>query len=264
MVNALTIDLEPWMAFYDDVPLEITLDNGHLVKATWSLLDILDESDVRATFFVLGIIYEWFPDLVEDIRSRGHEISFHGYLHNDAKRDLLRGEIKKSRVFIRRYGIRGFRAPKMRIFQDDLEILRSAGFLYDSSTYGSFSPKISISGIKEIPVSTYPVNNTCAFPRTLRDAIRSFELPFGSGLFVGLLNSRILDKLIRSVNKEGKPVIMFIHPWQLTGVPFLSISGLVDVLKIPYLVKISKKKMRYLLRNHTFSTIQSLLEETNQ
>jgi peptidoglycan/xylan/chitin deacetylase (PgdA/CDA1 family) len=45
------------------------------------ILDLLDEHDVQATFFVPGWIAERNEGLVRDIVRRGHEVAHHGYLH---------------------------------------------------------------------------------------------------------------------------------------------------------------------------------------
>ncbi len=262
MINAFTVDLEPWMAFYDDVPQKMSLDRGELVKGTLWLLDTLDENDILTTFFIQGIVYEWFPDLIDEISSRNHEIAFHGYSHHGVTGDLLRSEIEKSRFLIEKYAVKGFRAPRMRVSQRDLELLSSIGFLYDSSTYGSFNRQTSVSGLKEVPVSSYPISFEQTFPRTFKDCLRNLEIPFGSGLFVGLLSSRILSSLIKKVNDKNRPVVMFIHPWQLTGIPKMHFRKLItDVFKLPYLLKISQKRIRKLLKSHTFSTIRMLLDE---
>ncbi len=262
MINAFTVDLEPWMAFYEDVPQKMSLDRGELVKGTMRLLDTFDENDILTTFFVQGIVYEWFPDLIDEISSRNHEIAFHGYSHNGVTGDLLRSEIEKSKFLIEKYSVKGFRAPRMRIFQHDLELLSSTGFLYDSSIYGSFNRQTSISGLKEVPVSSYPVSIEQTFPRTFKDSLRNSEIPFGSGLFLGLLSSKILSSLIKKVNDKNRPVIMCIHPWQLTGIPKTYFRRLIaDVFKLPYLLKVSQKRISELLKSHTFSTIRMLLDE---
>ncbi len=52
-------------------------------EEVYSMLDILDEYDARATFFIGGA---WADDNVEclkEIVSRGHEVGSHGYFHKD-------------------------------------------------------------------------------------------------------------------------------------------------------------------------------------
>ncbi len=56
-----------------------------------NMLDILDENDAKATFFVGGTWASQNVDVLKEIYSRGHEIANHGYYHKDHKQiDLSR------------------------------------------------------------------------------------------------------------------------------------------------------------------------------
>lgn len=45
------------------------------------MLEVLEEKDVKATFFVTGRFAEKYPDIVQTIAENGHEIGNHGYGH---------------------------------------------------------------------------------------------------------------------------------------------------------------------------------------
>ncbi|MCK4260798.1 MAG: polysaccharide deacetylase family protein [Halanaerobiales bacterium] len=47
------------------------------------MLEILQQKNVKATFFITGKWVEKFPDLVRRIHKSGHEIGLHGYSHVD-------------------------------------------------------------------------------------------------------------------------------------------------------------------------------------
>lgn len=49
------------------------------------MLNILDEADAKATFFVGGTWASQNVDILKEIYSRGHEIANHGYYHKDHK-----------------------------------------------------------------------------------------------------------------------------------------------------------------------------------
>jgi 2-C-methyl-D-erythritol 4-phosphate cytidylyltransferase/2-C-methyl-D-erythritol 2,4-cyclodiphosphate synthase len=55
--------------------------------AIWRILRILDEEAVKATFLTCGAIAERYPDAVNAIVAKGHEIAGHGY-HHEVARDL--------------------------------------------------------------------------------------------------------------------------------------------------------------------------------
>lgn len=47
------------------------------------LLDVLDRRQVKTTFFVLGSWADTYPDWVQEMARRGHEMATHGYTHRD-------------------------------------------------------------------------------------------------------------------------------------------------------------------------------------
>lgn len=50
-------------------------------RVTDRLLALLEDLDVRGTFFVVGQLAERSPDLVRRVASAGHEIALHGFKH---------------------------------------------------------------------------------------------------------------------------------------------------------------------------------------
>src|SRR5712675_2943652 len=61
--------------------LALTYDDGPNDPDTPLLLDVLDNHQVKATFFLIGKYVERRPDLVRSIKERGHEIGNHTYSH---------------------------------------------------------------------------------------------------------------------------------------------------------------------------------------
>src|SRR5438309_440201 len=59
----------------------ITFDDGPDPRWTPKILDILKAANVKATFFVVGVNAERYPDLVRRIVNEGHEIGNHTYYH---------------------------------------------------------------------------------------------------------------------------------------------------------------------------------------
>ncbi len=65
--------------------LALSFDDGP-TPDTAELLAILDELDVRATFFVCGEYCDWRPELLRAIADAGHEIGNHTYHHPNMTR----------------------------------------------------------------------------------------------------------------------------------------------------------------------------------
>ncbi|MEZ4521694.1 MAG: polysaccharide deacetylase family protein [Thermomicrobiales bacterium] len=103
------------------------------------ILDLLDRLQIRSTFFVPGWDVERDPDLVREIRDRGHEIAGHGFLHEDFSmlspdqqdQVLARSEEAFDKVL----GIRpaGWRAPHGLMTSETRAILAARAYRYDSS-----------------------------------------------------------------------------------------------------------------------------------
>lgn len=66
--------------------LHLTLDDGPDPRSTLGWLDLLDKIDQKATFFLLGSKARLYPSLVQEIKSRGHDIGSHGMYHIDGWR----------------------------------------------------------------------------------------------------------------------------------------------------------------------------------
>jgi peptidoglycan/xylan/chitin deacetylase (PgdA/CDA1 family) len=61
--------------------LVLTFDDGPGNKLTPAILDILEEHDVKASFFLLGRNITGREEIVRRIAEQGHEICSHGYDH---------------------------------------------------------------------------------------------------------------------------------------------------------------------------------------
>jgi peptidoglycan-N-acetylglucosamine deacetylase len=59
----------------------LTFDDGPDVDSTPAILDALDLTGARATFFVLGSQVDAHLDIAHEIVRRGHEVGLHGYGH---------------------------------------------------------------------------------------------------------------------------------------------------------------------------------------
>lgn len=65
----------------DDRVISISFDASWGGDQTMGILDLLDEYDAKATFFLVGIWVEKYPELVKEIATRGHEIGNHSAKH---------------------------------------------------------------------------------------------------------------------------------------------------------------------------------------
>lgn len=67
----------------DDNAIALTFDCAWNADDVSEILNILDQYDCKATFFVVGDWVEKYPDALKQIYQRGHEIGNHSYNHAD-------------------------------------------------------------------------------------------------------------------------------------------------------------------------------------
>ncbi len=83
--------------------IALTFDDGPHPKYTSEILDILNEYDAKATFFVLGKFAEAYPDIIKRQWEEGHEIGNHTYSHINTKKvskDKIQEEYIKTQEVI--------------------------------------------------------------------------------------------------------------------------------------------------------------------
>jgi len=69
------------LPYYGTKVIYLTFDDGPSPENTPTVLAILKENNIKATFFVLGTEIEKYPDLLKRIYDEGHGIGNHSYNH---------------------------------------------------------------------------------------------------------------------------------------------------------------------------------------
>lgn len=126
------------------------------------ILDMLDTWKIRATFFIPGIIAEKYPDVVREISRRGHEIGFHGYMHEEFTTTTYEEEdatMHRAESIIRDIcgqQLAGHRAPGGVIHNYSLRLFLEHGYIYSSNWRDSDGPFIHKIDGKEVPLVELP------------------------------------------------------------------------------------------------------------
>jgi peptidoglycan/xylan/chitin deacetylase (PgdA/CDA1 family) len=117
------------------------------------ILDLLDETGLRATFFVEGLNAELYPDTLRELDAAGHEVAYHGWRHEPwagldpaAERESLERGVHALDAL----GLRplGFRPPGGRLTQATPGLLRELGFAYVSPEADAAAP---LDGLRVVP-----------------------------------------------------------------------------------------------------------------
>ncbi len=88
----------------------LTLDDGPTLRYTRDVLNLSDEKNIKATFFLTGKEIEETPALAADIVRRGHQVANHSFSHSNMSLMGLakvRDEIETTDRAIRAAGYQG-------------------------------------------------------------------------------------------------------------------------------------------------------------
>jgi peptidoglycan/xylan/chitin deacetylase (PgdA/CDA1 family) len=124
------------------------------------ILDLLQEYELPATFFVPGVTAERYPGAVEQILAAGHEIGHHSYAHVspfDQDEAAERSDFERALESLARFGIepKGFRCPSWEPTWRTPALVAEYGLAYDSSLMDADAPYLletSTGDIVELPV----------------------------------------------------------------------------------------------------------------
>jgi polysaccharide deacetylase family protein (PEP-CTERM system associated) len=112
--------------------------------ATRWLLDQLDQSGHKATFFIVGEFARDDPGLVQAIHRAGHEVASHGWDHRrivTMTPEAFREDLRLSCDVLEQItgeAVAGYRAPTFSVLRRTawaLDLMAERGLLYDSSIY---------------------------------------------------------------------------------------------------------------------------------
>ena len=275
MINALSVDVEFWHSPYfisDYLPDKV---EDQIDKAIVPILDLLDNYEVKATFFVLGEVAEKYPSIIKMIYDKGHEIASHCYSHKtlyELGREGFEDELKKSVDLLNSItGKRpiGFRAPTFSIDNSTkwaFEILKKYNFKYDSSI---FPIKTMVYGVPNAPLIPYrplmeditkndPRGEIVEFPLTVFRFLRN--IPVAGGFYLRALPFWFTKFAIERINQK-RPAIIYIHPWEtFMETPQLSIPFYNKFITYAG-IKTSFKKFEKLLRGFDFKPVSAVLKE---
>ena len=272
-VNALTVDVEDYF--------QVSAFEGTVPRCSWSqlesrvcgytdrLLEIFDEANVLATFFILGWVAERFPQLVRRIHAAGHEIASHSYEHRlvySMTPDEFREDLRRARGALESACgacIVGFRAPSYSITRESLwalDVLVEEGYLYDSSIYPVYHDRY---GIPDWPRHVHRVDRAGGslweLPgSTVRWAGKN--IPVGGGGYFRLLPYRLISGGIRRINTvDQQPAVFYLHPWEIDpDQPRLDAPWLSRVRHYSNLDR-TESRLRRLLKEFAFGTAADLV-----
>ena len=226
--NAFSIDVEDYFqvsALAPHFPRQIWDQQPCRVERNVDrMLEILEDSQVHATFFTLGWVAERYPDMVKRVVAGGHELASHGYGHqraSDLSRDEFFDDITRAKKILEDLGgqvVIGYRAPSFSIGENNLwalDLLGEAGYQYSSSIYPIRHDHY---GMPNAPRFAFRPSDSRSLLELPATTIRLFNrnLPAAGGGYFRLLPYQMSRWSINRVNNVDKqPCIFYCHPWEI-------------------------------------------------
>lgn len=266
--NIMTVDLED---YYSHLPFS-TWDKykSKIINPAKTLLNLFEKYNIHATFFTVGYVAERHPELIEEVISKGHEISSHGYAHLDLRKinkEAFEADLVKSLEVLRVVSgekVLGYRAPYFSISKKNFwvfDVMRKY-LQYDSSV---FPVKLHY-GLPQAPRSLYRISdkdpleedhgsNFIELPLTTLRLPYIGNIPIAGGFYMRVLPSQLLKGAIKKFNKSGFPAVLYIHPGDIdptfphTHAPWYYYWG----------VKGATRKFSSILKEFRFSSVREVL-----
>jgi len=228
--NLLGIDFEDW--FHPELIKKYLKEEKFepkVINGIGKILELLRKNDTNATFFVVGELLEYEPEILDKILENGHEIAFHTMHHtrlNDfnSKEQFL-DELKKfSRLTNNKS--KGFRAPTFSLDSSTswaIEALVENDYIYDSSIVPA---KNSMYGHPDAQENPYKISSKSIENQDENAKLMEYPLlvtrflgkkvPAGGGFYLRTLPMRIIKNAIKEYEKKEIPATFYIHSWELT------------------------------------------------
>lgn len=273
--NCLSIDVEGFVESNREsfsIPpgyVDKAKENYEIEKNTEAFMELLDELNVRATFFIVGRIARDLPAMVRRVANSGNEIACHNYEHlrifNLQPQQFKEGlrSAKKCLEDVSGSGVYGFRAPDFSITQSSLwalDVLREAGFLYDSSIYPI--KMHDVYGINDARTGIHKMSNgLIEWPLATFNCLGT-RFPFGGGGYFRLYPLNLTKHCVAAMNKTGDPCMLYIHPYEVGPViPHIRELSAYRRFRHYYNCDTGKARLKKLCQAFKFSTAIRILEK---
>ncbi len=262
-MNILTFDTEEWFHLLDNDSTRSEAQWVNYEKRiegnVGRILDVLDSTNTKATFFVIGWVAKTYPDLVKRISER-HEVGSHTMNHQlvwQQSRDEFRKDVEES--IHRLEDITGkkvtkFRAPGFSIRESEgwaFETLHDLGITTDSSVF----PAHHAHG----GMPSYPGKGPAIIKHN-GAAIREFPIPFRTIggkhiIFSGGGYFRLFPyRFVKRWSQESSDYLLsYIHPRDLdANQPMIKELNMMRRFKSYYGLAGAERKLRNWLTDFKF------------
>jgi polysaccharide deacetylase family protein (PEP-CTERM system associated) len=246
-----------------------------LVPSTHWLLEQLDRSGIKATFFIVGLVARHSAALVQAIARAGHEIASHGWDHQRVHRFTpasFRDDVCRSKDVLEQVTgqpVRGYRAPTFSVMTGTawaLDVLVEAGLEYDSSIYPVRHDRYGVPGAPRAPFLARGLAHTLLElpPVTLR--FLGTNVPMGGGGYFRLFPLFLTTWAVRQTLRDTSPPVamLYFHPWEFDPEQARLPLGRLNRFRTYVGLERSRSRLTTLLGQFQFTRAIDLVERLQQ
>ena len=274
--NAFTVDVEDYFqveAFKNNINMSSWESfECNVEKNTDLILQLLNDKNIKGTFFVLGWIAERYPDVVKSIAEQGHEVASHGMTHNlvyKQSKEVFRQETYDSKSLLQdlsQQEVMGYRAATYSITNKSLwalDILHELGFRYDSSIFPMRHDKYGIADAQPDPhiLKTPENNEIIEFPISIVKT-RLLNLPIAGGGYFRIFPYMYTRWGLGRINSKNKPFVFYLHPWEVDPKQ-PRIEGISALSRFRHYTNLNHcyHRLEKLLDDFKFTTMETVLKD---
>lgn len=237
---------------------------SNLQRHSERVLEMLEVTGNRATFFTCGWVADNHPRILRNIVEAGHEVACQNYFHHpigELSREDFAKDVRRSRIAVENatgQAVEGFRIGRGWIGPEDLwalDALAEVGFKYDSSLHAP----LALQGV--VHKHRGPLGSITEVPPS-RLSILGRPLLLCGGNYLRQLPDSLLQKSVENwVAAHSDPLVFYFHSWELeAGQPKIAAAGLLQRLRHYRNLESMSETVRYYLERYDFQSIADHLD----
>ncbi len=270
-MNILTFDVEEWFHLLDFDATRTEAEWGkyevRIYENVDRILDILERTNTKATFFIIGWVAKTYPDIVKKIAAK-YQIGSHTMNHQlvwQQSKDDFREDVESSVKLLQDITgqpIECFRAPGFSIRGSEawaFDILADLGIKYDCSVFPAHHAHGGMPSYpKAVPsIIKHNDNEIKEFPVCFK-TIAGKHLIFSGGGYFRLFPYSLIKKWSK---EHDEYLLSYIHPRDLDGgQPMLEGLPLQRKFKSYVGTKGAAKKLVKYLNDFEFTDVKTAAE----
>ena len=273
-MNILTFDIEEWFHILDNDSTKNEQQWGNYESRIRINMDrifrLLEDHNVRATFYCLGWIAKKHPEIIKQIDALGYEIGTHSNMHQlayEMNQEEFEDDLNKSICEIEDLigkKVKYYRAPGFSIKKKNLwaiESLHKYGITADSSIFPANRAHGGIPDFSEtepclvshkgIQIQEFPINTMKLFGQ---------RVIFSGGGYFRLFPYSLIHHQSKKVNY----IMTYFHPRDFDGdQPVLEDLSAIRKFKSYYGLSSCESKLKKWLSNFEFIDLSTAIEQIN-